>query len=112
MAELPVLLVASLKPETRKQAEQNLNSISQQPGFLAALLQLVLNGSQEGPARLAASIYLKNIAKTRWDEVSFGCAQSSLSSTRVGSESSHGTRQGSTTESASARHACFVQPNR
>lgn len=72
MAELPVLLVASLKPETRKQAEQNLNSISLQPGFLAALLQLVLNGSQERPARLAASIYLKNIAKTRWDEVSSG----------------------------------------
>ncbi|XP_006455464.1 hypothetical protein AGABI2DRAFT_226927 [Agaricus bisporus var. bisporus H97] len=68
MAELPALLVASLKPETRKQAEQNLNSISQQPGFLGALLQLVLNGSQERPARLAASIYLKNIAKSRWDE--------------------------------------------
>lgn len=70
MAELPALLVASLKPETRKQAEQNLNSISQQPGFLGALLQLVLNGSQERPARLAASIYLKNVAKSRWDEVS------------------------------------------
>lgn len=71
MADLPNLLVASLKPETRKQAEQNLNTISRQPGFLGVLLQLVLDGSQERSARLAASIYLKNIAKSRWEEVSF-----------------------------------------
>ncbi len=71
MADLPQLLVASLKPDTRKQAEQNLSAISIQPGFLGVLLQLVLNASQERSVRLAASIYLKNVAKSRWEEVSW-----------------------------------------
>ncbi|KXN81986.1 Importin-alpha re-exporter [Leucoagaricus sp. SymC.cos] len=68
MADLPALLVASLKPDSRKQAEQSLSAVSTQSGFLQALLQLVLNGSQERSARLAASIYLKNVVKTRWEE--------------------------------------------
>ncbi|KAF5343738.1 hypothetical protein D9756_011534 [Leucocoprinus leucothites] len=68
MADLPKLLVASLKPDTRKEAEHALSAVSTQPGFLGVLLQLVLNSSQDRSARLAASIYLKNIAKTRWEE--------------------------------------------
>ncbi|KAF9447282.1 Cse1-domain-containing protein [Macrolepiota fuliginosa MF-IS2] len=68
MADLPALLVASLKPDTRKQAEHNLTTLSTQPGFLGVLLQLVLEPSQQRPVRLAASIYLKNIAKSRWEE--------------------------------------------
>ena len=69
MADLPNILVASLKPDTRKEAEKALTVISNQPGFLGGLLQLILNSSQDRSARLAASIYLKNIAKTRWEEV-------------------------------------------
>ncbi|KAE9390040.1 Cse1-domain-containing protein [Gymnopus androsaceus JB14] len=40
MADLPNLLLASLDPSTRKQAEQNLNPYSEQQGFLSHLLGL------------------------------------------------------------------------
>jgi len=70
MAELPSLLLQSLDPNTRKQAEQNLYTISTQPGFLLHLLQLVLEPSQNRAVRLAGSVYLKNITKLRWEEVS------------------------------------------
>ncbi|VDB88356.1 unnamed protein product [Peniophora sp. CBMAI 1063] len=66
MADIPQLLLASLNPQTRKQAEQTLTSYSDQPGFLTSLLQLVLEGSQDNATRLAAAVYLKNQAKTRW----------------------------------------------
>ncbi|OSC99927.1 Cse1-domain-containing protein [Trametes coccinea BRFM310] len=68
MAELPSLLLASLNPATRKQAEQNLQSLSVQPGFLSHLLTLVLQSSQDRAVRLAASVYLKNLIKSRWED--------------------------------------------
>jgi hypothetical protein len=70
MADLPSLLLESLDPKTRKQAEQKLYTISTQPGFLQHLLQLVLEPSQNRAVRLAGSVYLKNITKLRWEEVS------------------------------------------
>ena len=70
MADLPSLLLESLDPNTRKQAEQHLYTISTQPGFLLHLLQLVLEPSQNRAARLAGGVYLKNITKLRWEEVS------------------------------------------
>jgi hypothetical protein len=113
MADLPNLLVASLKPDTRKQAEQALNAISTQPGFLGVLLQLVLNSTQERPVRLAASIYLKNIAKMRWDEVSQPIfANFSLKlKLCVGGPATSRTGQDSTERSTGACHACSVQSN-
>ncbi|KAF8650732.1 hypothetical protein AX16_005105 [Volvariella volvacea WC 439] len=68
MADLPALLLASLNPQTRKQAEQNLSSLSVQQGFLSHILQLVLTSSQDRAVRLSASVYLKNVTKLRWDE--------------------------------------------
>ncbi|KAL1949825.1 hypothetical protein VTO73DRAFT_8706 [Trametes versicolor] len=68
MAELPTLLLASLNPSSRKQAEQSLQSLSVQPGFLTHLLTLVLQGTQDRAVRLAASVYLKNIVKSRWED--------------------------------------------
>ncbi|KAH0580356.1 hypothetical protein H2248_001858 [Termitomyces sp. 'cryptogamus'] len=68
MADLPALLLASLEPTTRKQAEQNLDAVSVQPGFLSHLLRLVLEPSQDRAVRLAGGVYLKNIAKHRWEE--------------------------------------------
>ncbi|KAF9036301.1 CAS/CSE protein [Panaeolus papilionaceus] len=68
MADLPALLLASLNPTTRKQAEQNLSSLSNQPVFLSHLLQLILQSSQDRSVRLAGSVYLKNITKSRWEE--------------------------------------------
>jgi exportin-2 (importin alpha re-exporter) len=70
MSDLAGLLQASLSPATRKQAEQSLDSYSTQQGFLPHLLHLVLDRSVDPAARLAGSIYLKNVAKLKWDEVS------------------------------------------
>lgn len=69
MSEIPGLLLASLNPSTRKEAETNLQALSLQPGFLSVLLRLVLEQSQDRPVRLAGSVYLKNVVKNRWDDV-------------------------------------------
>lgn len=69
MADVPTLLLASLQPDTRKQAEQSLAALSAQPSFLPSLLQLVLTPGQDLPVRLAGSVYLKNTAKRRWEDV-------------------------------------------
>ncbi|CAL1709388.1 unnamed protein product [Somion occarium] len=68
MADLPSLLLASLSPGTRRQAEQNLQTLSLQPGFLPQLLRLVLDASQDRSVRLAGSVYLKNTVKSRWED--------------------------------------------
>ncbi|KAF5323094.1 hypothetical protein D9611_009310 [Ephemerocybe angulata] len=68
MSDLPKLLLASLDPSSRKQAEQKLYELSVQQGFLTHLLALVLEQSQDRSVRLAGGVYLKNIAKLRWEE--------------------------------------------
>jgi len=71
-ADLPTLLLASLNPSTRQQAEAQLTQLSLQPGFVLALLRLVLAGAELGldrPVRLAGCVYLKNLVKLRWEEV-------------------------------------------
>ncbi|KAJ7043405.1 CAS/CSE protein [Mycena alexandri] len=68
MSDLSALLLASLNPATRKSAEQNLNAISVQPGFLSHLLHLILDATKDRAVRLAGSVFLKNIAKLRWEE--------------------------------------------
>lgn len=69
MSNLPQLLLASLNPSTRKEAEAALDELSAQPGFLSLLVNLVLEQSQDRAVRLSGSVYLKNIAKLRWEEV-------------------------------------------
>lgn len=69
MSELPSLLLASLNPATRKQAEGSLQALSAQPGFLTHLLTLVLQSSQDRAVRLAAGVYLKNTVRGRWEDV-------------------------------------------
>lgn len=69
MADISTLLLASLDPHTRKQAEHSLTELSNQSGFLTHLLRLVLSPSQDRAVRLSGSIYLKNITKLRWEEV-------------------------------------------
>ncbi|KAG1763112.1 CAS/CSE protein [Suillus occidentalis] len=68
MSDIASLLQASLQPASRKQAEQQLHALASQPGFLAHLLTLILNGSYDRSTRLAGGIYLKNVAKLRWEE--------------------------------------------
>lgn len=70
MADLGNILLASLNPDMRKQAEQSLNTYSTHPGFLAHMLRLVLDSSQNRAVRLSGSVYIKNLAKLRWEEVS------------------------------------------
>lgn len=69
MSDVASLLSASLQPASRKQAEQQLNQLTLQPGFLPHLLALILDNAPDRAVRLAAGIYLKNIAKLRWEEV-------------------------------------------
>lgn len=77
MSDLPALLLASLNPQTRKEAEASLANISLQPGFLPHLLRLALEPSQDRSVRLSASVFFKNVVKNRWDDVS-GCFLASL----------------------------------
>ena len=70
MSDIPALLLGSLSPASRKQAEANLQSLSVQPGFLPHLLRLVLEPAQDRSVRLAGSLYFKNVIKSRWDDVS------------------------------------------
>jgi exportin-2 (importin alpha re-exporter) len=72
MADLSALFLASLNPQTRKQAEATLAQYATQPEFVLHLLQLTLDGAQDRAVRLAASVYLKNIARKRWTPVSCG----------------------------------------
>ncbi|KAJ7077918.1 CAS/CSE protein [Mycena belliarum] len=84
MSDLPSLLLASLNPVTRKSAEQNLNALSVQEGFLAHLLRLILDGTNERPVRLAGSVFLKNIAKLRWEEETNPLSEKDKTSLRAG----------------------------
>ncbi|KAH0831109.1 armadillo-type protein [Lanmaoa asiatica] len=68
MSDVASLLSASLQPTSRKQAEQQLNQLTAQHGFLPHLLALVLDPAPDRAVRLAGGIYLKNVAKLRWEE--------------------------------------------
>jgi exportin-2 (importin alpha re-exporter) len=67
-SEIPKLLLGSLNPQTRKQAEKSLLEYSRQPTFVLRLLRLVLDAIQNIAIRLAASVYLKNTVKLGWLE--------------------------------------------
>ncbi len=66
MSDIPKLLLDSLNPHIRKQAEQALDAYSRQPAFVVHLLQLALATTNETAVRLAASVYLKNRVKLGW----------------------------------------------
>jgi hypothetical protein len=68
MSDIPKLLLDSLNPHTRKQAEHALDAYSRQPAFVVHLLQLVLATTNDTAVRLAASVYLKNRVKLGWLE--------------------------------------------
>lgn len=114
MADLPALLLASLNPNTRKLAEQNLNAISVHQGFLSHLLRLVLESSLDRAVRLAGSVYLKNIAKLRWEEVSFNVCLDiiELKYLSVGCSTTGGRGQSSSPSRAGTGNASLVQPIR
>jgi hypothetical protein len=55
MVDLAGLLLASLNPDSRKQAEQNLNALGLQQGFPSHFLGLVLDPAQDHSVRLSGS---------------------------------------------------------
>ncbi|KRY01492.1 Importin-7 [Trichinella pseudospiralis] len=61
-------LKATLDPKGRHQAEEYLEGIKKIVGFTPLLLQILLTDDVEQPVRQAASIYLKNMVMTYWDE--------------------------------------------
>jgi hypothetical protein len=67
--DLGALLLASLQPQSRQNAETQLTALSTQPGFLIHLLQLVLDSNQLIQTRQAGGVYFKNNVKRRWDAV-------------------------------------------
>ena len=70
MADLPALFLASLNPQTRKEAENTLEQLSLQPNFSLSLLSLTLDASGDRAVRLASGVYLKNTVRKRWNPVS------------------------------------------
>jgi exportin-2 (importin alpha re-exporter) len=79
MSDIPKLLLDSLNPQTRKQAEHSLQAYSRQPAFVVHLLQLILDTTNNVPVRLAASVYLKNTVRLGWLEDVCDIRQSGLS---------------------------------
>ena len=78
MSDIPKLLLDSLNPNTRKQAEQSLAAYRRQPAFVVHLLQLILDASNDNAVRLAASVYLKNTVRLGWLEDVCDLAQTRL----------------------------------
>ncbi|KAG8941852.1 importin-alpha export receptor [Tulasnella sp. 419] len=66
--DISSLLLASLQPDTRLQAEKSLKSLSAQPQFMTYLLRLVLDTTQPIQARQAGGVYFKNEVKRSWNE--------------------------------------------
>ncbi|KZP27600.1 ARM repeat-containing protein [Athelia psychrophila] len=67
-SDLPSLLLASFHPASRKLAEKSLTTLSAQPGYIGALLQLVLGQGTQDCSVLSAGVYLKNVTRLRWEE--------------------------------------------
>ena len=63
------LLLASLQPDSRKQAELSLNTLTSQAGFAVLLLTFLVDTNKDFSARLSGSILLKNTVKERWKDV-------------------------------------------
>lgn len=63
---VPELLLGSLNPATRQQAEKQLGEAAKQPGFVPHLLSIVLDKGQKNEVRMAAAVYFKNAARRRW----------------------------------------------
>ncbi|KAB5591103.1 Vegetative incompatibility protein HET-E-1 [Ceratobasidium theobromae] len=63
---VPDLLLGSLDPSTRQQAEKQLGEAAKQAGFVPHLLGIVLDKAQRSEVRMAAAVYLKNAARRRW----------------------------------------------
>ncbi|XP_025836941.1 importin-7 [Agrilus planipennis] len=62
------LLRATIDPNQRKQAEEQLAQIHKIIGFAPSLLQVVMMNDCEMPVRQAGAIYLKNLISQNWQD--------------------------------------------
>lgn len=66
--KLVEVLRATLQPDQREHAEQQLTEVHKIIGFVPTLLQVIMSDHIEGPIRQAAVIYLKNTIMSYWEE--------------------------------------------
>ncbi|CAG9771004.1 unnamed protein product [Ceutorhynchus assimilis] len=62
------LLRATIDPNQRQQAENQLDQIHKIIGFAPALLQVIMTADCDMPVRQAGAIYLKNLISTNWQD--------------------------------------------
>lgn len=62
------LLRATIEPNQRQQAEEQLAQVHKIIGFAPSLMQVVMMGDLEMPVRQAGAIYLKNLITQNWHE--------------------------------------------
>lgn len=62
------VLRATIDPNQRQQAEEQLNQVHKIIGFAPSLLQLVMTNDLEMPIRQAGVIYLKNLILHNWED--------------------------------------------
>ncbi|KAF5304421.1 hypothetical protein FQR65_LT07951 [Abscondita terminalis] len=62
------LLRATIDPNQRQQAEEQLAQIHKIIGFAPSLLQVIMMNDCEMPIRQAGAIYLKNLISQNWHD--------------------------------------------
>lgn len=67
-AKICELLRATIDPNQRLQAEEQLNQVHKIIGFLPSLLQVVMQNDVDSPVRQAGAIYLKNMVTSSWQD--------------------------------------------
>ncbi|KXJ70625.1 importin-7 [Aedes albopictus] len=67
-AKICELLRATIDPNQRLQAEEQLNQVHKIIGFLPSLLQVVMQNDVDSPVRQAGAIYLKNLVTSSWQD--------------------------------------------
>eukprot|EP00923_Selenidium_pygospionis_P024555 GHVN01042776.1.p1 GENE.GHVN01042776.1~~GHVN01042776.1.p1 ORF type:complete len:960 (+),score=85.50 GHVN01042776.1:6487-9366(+) len=65
---LQALFAKTLSPRDGLAAEQELTKNNGQPGFLAEVVLLLYSKEADGGARIAGSIYLKNLIRREWQD--------------------------------------------
>ncbi|KAI5951635.1 CSE1 [Candida jiufengensis] len=63
---IPKILEQSLNPQFSNQAEKELRSIENDPGFSINLLHIIASTNLSLPIRLAGALYFKNLIRRKW----------------------------------------------
>ncbi|CUM57916.1 unnamed protein product, partial [Debaryomyces tyrocola] len=66
LESIPQYLDQSLLPQHAKEAEAQLKSIENQPGFSVNLLHIIASTNLSPSIRLAGVLFFKNLVKRKW----------------------------------------------